>query len=57
MKKCGDIGLRGWLFPWLLQSHGMEPNFVPSSPILNLVSNPVNECDMRFASHRQVPNN
>ena len=28
MKKCGDIGLRGWIAPWLLHSHGMEPNFV-----------------------------
>lgn len=28
MKKREDIGLRGGVSPWLLHSHGMEPNFV-----------------------------
>jgi hypothetical protein len=35
MKKCGDIGLRGWISPWLLHSHGMEPNFVPNTCIVS----------------------
>jgi hypothetical protein len=43
MKKCGDIGLRGWISPWLLHSHGMEPNFVPTCALYLSVDNFVNK--------------
>ena len=43
MKWCGDIGLLGWVAPWLLHSHGMEPNFVPNARSINSVDNPVNK--------------
>ncbi len=43
MKWCGDIGLLGWVTPWLLHSHGMEPNFVPTCRSINSVDNSVNK--------------
>ena len=43
MNGCGDIGLRGWVSPWLMHSHGMEPNFVPTPASLKAVDNSVNK--------------
>lgn len=43
MNGCGDIGLLGWVTPWLLHSHGMEPNFVPTPHSINSVDNSVNK--------------
>lgn len=43
MNRCGDIGLLDWVAPWLLHSHGMEPNFVPNDRSVISVDNSVNK--------------